>query len=165
MSNLPQRLSGTGKLARASNGLIDFGRSLRPLESNDTLLEHGPLGTIRRARKSISGSSIETPFEIYQSGSWLEFKVKVGYVIMNGEPVISVGGVETLFTLTSGVTRYWFLITLTVGAATISISPTVPAWSATVIPIGWVDTDTHSAESASTIYQFVHDNIFSPCIT
>lgn len=70
---LPNKLSGNGEIARAVNGLIDYVRALRPAESQDTLLEHGPMGVIRRARASVTGGtaapkdSIDYQFKILAS--------------------------------------------------------------------------------------------------
>jgi len=104
------------------------------------------------------------PFEIYQSDTWLKYKVRFGVVITTGEPILTTSGIETEFTLTSGVIRYWFLLTISGGtSAAISTAATVPAWSTSIIPIGWVDTNTYSGTSRGVIYQFTHDNIFVPC--
>lgn len=103
------------------------------------------------------------PFEIYQSDTWLKFKVKTGYVITTGDPFVP-SGVESEFTLTSGVTRFYFVLTITPTTATITTSSTVPTWAVDLIPLGWVDTATDSGTSISTIYQFTDTHVFSPCV-
>lgn len=107
-------------------------------------------------------SGIELPFQIYQTTTWLKFKVTTGYVITTGVAVTP-ALVETEFTITSGVLRYWFYLDLT-AAATVAASSTLPTWGIDIIPIGWVDTSTYSAESRSVIYQFTRDHVFSPCV-
>lgn len=104
------------------------------------------------------------PFEIYQTSTWLKYKVRTGYAITTGAP-FEPANVETEFTLTSGVAKYYFVLTFSSSsAATITTSSTLPAWGIDVIPIGWVDTATYAAVTHGQIEQFTHDNIFSPCV-
>ena len=104
------------------------------------------------------------PFQIYQSGTWLKYKVKTGYYITTGNP-ITVTAIETEFTLTSGVLRYWFYIDASGATPEVKTSSTTLDWSSNKIPLGWVDTSTGSTANVSTPYQFVRDHIFNPCIT
>ena len=104
------------------------------------------------------------PFEIYQSGTWLQYKVREGYYITTGNP-ITVTAIETEFTLTSGVLRYWFYIDASGATPEVKTSSTTLDWSSNKIPLGWVDTSTGSTANVSTPYQFVRDHIFNPCIT
>lgn len=101
------------------------------------------------------------PFSIYQSDTWLKFKVRTGYVIQTGEPIVPTA-VETEFTITTGVAEYWFYLDLT-STPEVKTSATTLTWSSSLIPIGWVDTDTYSADSRSVITQFLRDHVFVPC--
>jgi len=109
-----------------------------------------------------SASGDVQPFKIYQTTSWLTFKVMTGYVITTGNPIVP-SMIETSFTLSSGVALYWFYVDMTATTAEIKTSSTTLPWSSSKIPIGWVDTSTGAASSASTISQFVRDHIFNPC--
>ena len=102
------------------------------------------------------------PFQIYQSGTWLKYKVKTGIVITTGNPITATN-IETEITLTSGVLRYWFYMEMTSTTAEVKTSATTLAWSADKIPLGWVDTSTGSGSSTATIYQVITDHIFNPC--
>lgn len=108
----------------------------------------------------------EFPFKIFQSGDWLTYQVRPGYVITNGEPSIPAGTTDdaTEFTIDAGFSEVWFYLDL-VAAPQILTTNITPSWAIDTIPIGWVDTFTHEATSAAKIYQFTHDNVFSPCVT
>jgi hypothetical protein len=112
-------------------------------------------------RRQIFGAGQENLFNIYQSSTWLKYKVTAGYLITTGNP-ITVTNTETEITITTGVARYWFYLDVTATTAAIATSATTLTWDATnKIPIGWVDTDTYSAESRAVIHQREH--IFVPC--
>ncbi len=111
---------------------------------------------------ALSESEQAAPFEIYQSGTWLQYKVKTGIIIANGDP-ITASDIETEFVLTSGVLRYWFYIEMDSTTASINVSSTTQEWSVNKIPIGWVDTQSGSSSSISTIYQVLRDHVFNPC--
>jgi hypothetical protein len=113
-----------------------------------------------RKRKGGDSEGEAMPFEIYQSATWLKFKVKTGWVIKTGNPIIPTA-VEAEFELTAGVARYWFYLDLS--DDTIKISDTTLSWDVDLIPIGWVDTETDEDDEVSTVYQFVRDHIFIPC--
>lgn len=110
-------------------------------------------------RFDIPGRALIDVFEIYQSDTWLKFKVTTGFVIIDGDPVIPTD-VETEFTLTSGVARYWFYIDFA-GTPTIATAAVTPSWDATKVPLGWVDTATYAGTTRSEIHQREH--IFNPC--
>ncbi len=101
------------------------------------------------------------PFQLYQSGTWLQWKVTDGILITTGDPIM-VTNVETLFTLTSGVARYWFYIEISSTTGTIATSATTLVWSATKIPLGWVNT-TNTTDSISVPTQFYPLHLFNPC--
>lgn len=113
------------------------------------------------------------PFKIYTSGAysagtptgWLKFKVSTGHVITTSDSFIPTG-IDTEFTLTSGVAKYYFLMTLTPTTAVVSVSATAPTWAIDLIPIGWVDTNTYSASAppVAFVHQFLKENVFSPCV-
>jgi hypothetical protein len=106
------------------------------------------------------GGETTNPFEIYQTESWLKYKVKTGYVITTGNEIVPTY-VETEFTITSGVLRYWFYVEVASGSSTAEIktSATTLAWDSTKIPLGWIDTQTGAGTEAARIYQIVRDNI------
>ena len=121
-------------------------------------------GISSTAKTNLAGASPVCPFQIYRTETWLKFKVATGYVITTGAPFVPTD-VGTEFTLTSGVAKYYFLLTMSSAtAAVISVSDTLPVWSVEIVPIGWVDTNTYSGASRSVIYQFCNENIFSPCV-
>lgn len=103
-----------------------------------------------RMRPQASDASGAFPFEIYQSGTWLQWACRTGMVIETGDPWTP-DFVDTTFTLTSGVSRYWFW--LDVETQEIKTSDTTLVWSARKIPIGYVDTSTYSAQQIA-----VHHN-------
>lgn len=107
-------------------------------------------------------AAINHPFKIYQTGTWLQFKVMSGYVITTGDP-ITPSGLETTITTTTNKPRHWIYVDITPSTATIQNTFTTPTWATDKIPIGWVDTTNTTAERA-VIYQFTHDNIFNPCL-
>ena len=113
-------------------------------------------------RQIYADGAAPTPFEIYQTDTWLKYKVKQGYVITTGEP-IEPTNIETEITITAGVEFYWIYVSLTATTATVLSSATLPTWSISIVPIGWVDTLTGEADTIATINQFLHDNIFVPC--
>lgn len=115
-------------------------------------------GTVLEIDRQTKSNAI--PFEIYQSGTWLEYKVRDGIYIDTGNPV-TVIGTETTITISSGVLRYWFY--LDVDLVEIKSSATTLEWSATKIPLGWVDTQTGSSSEVATITQVWRDHIFNPC--
>lgn len=104
------------------------------------------------------------PFRIYQSDTWLKYKVTTGKVITTGDPITATN-IETEITITSGVLRYWFYMEMTATTAEVKTSATTLAWSALLIPIGWVDTLTGVATTTPDIQQFITTNIFNPCAT
>jgi hypothetical protein len=108
------------------------------------------------------GADSSNPFRIYQTTSWLKYKVTTGIVISTSDPITLVGA-ETEQTLTGGVTRYWFYLDMTSTTAEIKKSATTLTWSANLIPIGWVDTSTGIGTSTATIYQVLKDHVFNPC--
>jgi len=100
------------------------------------------------------------PFEIYQNGTWLEWAVRTGYVVETGNPWVP-AEVDSTFTLTSGVPFYW--LWLDVEAQEVKQSDTVLEWTAKVIPIGWVDTDTGSATETATAVNLINWHIATLC--
>lgn len=162
MTRIPNKLSGNGSITNAINALIDAVREMSPRESKDSLMERGPMGTTQRPRVTGGGAAQDIPFQIYQTSTWLKYKVKAGDVITTADPIVATG-IEVEKTITSGVLRYWFYIEMTSTTAEIKVSATTLTWDSNKIPIGWVDTQTDSATSKATIHQFVRDHIFNPC--
>lgn len=107
-------------------------------------------------------AAINHPFKIYQTGTWLQFKVMAGYVITTGDP-ITPSGLETTITVTSGDSQYWIYMDMTTSTATIQNNGTTPTWAVSKIPIGWIDAS-NTTDQVAVIYQFTHDNVFLPCV-
>ncbi len=119
-------------------------------------------GTVIQA-SSGGNAGLIYPFQIRQTSSWLHYEVMAGYAITDGSPFVPVGaGDSEVFELTSGVSFYYIYLDLI--AEEIFQSSTVPTWGVDIVPIGWVDTATHSADSRAVIVQFTRDHIFSPCV-
>ena len=118
----------------------------------------GAIAGLRQRPRDMNTS----PFQIYQSGTWLQYKVTDGIFITTGDP-ITVTNVETQFTLTSGVARYWFYVDVTATTGEIATSATTLEWSAARIPLGWVDT-TNTTDSISVPTQFYPLHLFNPCV-
>ena len=110
-----------------------------------------------------SAFSTTQPFQIYQSVSWLKFKVTTGMVLTGTTgTIVTPNYVETEFTLTGGVAEYWFYISLSASPAIVK-SATQPTWDETMIPIGFVDTSNTTTE-VSTITQFYPFGAYVPCV-
>ena len=138
---------------RTINQLIDWAK--------DVLRRLHLLELASQRRFQTGGGEITIPFLLYQSGTWLQWKVTDGILITTSDP-ITVTNVETQFTLTSGVARYWFYIDVTATTGTIATSATTLVWSATKIPLGWVNT-TNTTDSISVPTQFFPLHLFNPC--
>lgn len=159
---IPNRPQGTTNFHRWAQGVHDktFG-GLRPSESQGAFIDTTTKGSFSRP-KSQPLRPQAAIFTVYQSGTWLEFKVTAGYVITTADPVIP-ANIETTITITSGVEFYWFYIDFS-STPTITASATRPTWDATKIPIAWVDTLTDVADSISTIHPY-REFIYNPCAT
>lgn len=110
---------------------------------------------------SIGGG--DHPFRIYQTTSWLKYKVTTGWFKPNGATIVPTD-VETEITITSGVAEYWFWLEVTNTTASVASSATEPDWTINQIPIGWVDTNTYSGDSRAVINQFLKDHVYIPCL-
>lgn len=113
-----------------------------------------------RMRPQAGESSGAFPFEIYQSGTWLQWACRTGYVVETGTPWTP-AAVDSPFTLTSGVALYW--LWLDVDAQEVKASATTLEWGAKKIPIGWVDTSTLSAQEIATPVNLVDWHIITLC--
>jgi hypothetical protein len=122
------------------------------------LLEHP-----NQRRVQTAAGKFIPPFQLYQSGTWLQWKVTTGYFKPAGATIIPTD-VETQFTLTSGVAEYWFWLEVTNTTAVVTASATEPTWTINKVLIGWVDTDTDSASFIATPYQFLLTNVQIPCL-
>jgi hypothetical protein len=154
--NWPNEMSGSHPLASWCNKLLRASRASRVAPG----VGYAPAITTDGTVLRIESPAIRpNPFRIVRSSTWLKYQVTTGYVITSGD-LITPTGTASDFTLTSGVARYWFLIDITATTAVVSTSATTPTWSATKLPIGWVDT---TSESTAAVYQFLTDHIFMPC--
>jgi hypothetical protein len=161
MIRWPNLLGGTHKLVGWLNSLLI---GCRAAEIKQVI---GP----GRLISSTDGKIIEIyhrpaqfeahPFRIYQSDTWLKYKVTDGIAITTGNP-ITVTNTETEITITSGVTYYWFYLEMTATTCEVKSSATTLVWSNLLIPIGWVDT---TVANVGDINQALKDNVFNPCAT
>lgn len=150
-----------------ANDLVDALNILGKIEllrgEDDKVLyaDNGLTIQLKRAAEDGASGSSANPFRIYSTTSWLKYKVTTGFAITTGNP-ISVAAVESEFTITSGVTYYWFYLEMTATTAEVKASATTPTWSTNLIPIGWVNTvDT----GIGVINQVLKDHVFNPCAT
>ena len=129
--------------------------------NNTTSMLQRQLDRLRR-RKPQAPPGASVPFQIRRSSTWLKFQVGDGRVITTGEP-IEPTNIDTDITITAGVEFYWIYLAITTTTAAVTSSASTPAWAISLVPIGWVDTLTNEADEVSTIYQFIHDNVYIPC--
>lgn len=121
-----------------------------------------PDGGFTLSIDTIPSASVVYPYQLYQGSTWLKWKVRAGtYIYTPSGDLVEATNTDTEITITENVARYWFYINLSTGA--VAASDTRPTWSATIIPIGYVDTDTYADDERAVAVQFIHDNIFSPC--
>ena len=158
--NFPNEMSGTHPLAGWCNKLLRAAKASRVSNGIGYKTRIGSDGTILEVDVA-SRAGVSEPFKIYQTSSWLTYKVTTGYIVRSANPITATG-IEADKTLTAGVARYWFYIEMTASAAEIKTSATTLAWSCDKVPIGWVDTLTGQATTTAQIYQLNKDHIFSP---
>lgn len=161
---------GKGRNAIQSNyanevvGALNMLGSIQIIRGEADKVVYGDNGVIIQLKRSSEDGAAGTssnPFRIYSTTSWLKYKVTTGKAITTGNP-IAVSAVETEFTITSGVTYYWFYLEMTATTAEVKVSATTPTWSTNLIPIGWVNTvDT----GIGVINQVLRDHVFNPCAT
>jgi hypothetical protein len=116
-----------------------------------------------RLRAAATQEGVGHPFKIRRSGtSWLHIKVKTGWIITTGAPFEPTNADTDLLLTTNEAFNYIYM-TLTTTTATFATSVSVPTWSVSVVPVGWVDT-TNTADERVTIKQFLRDHVFIPCV-
>lgn len=129
--------------------------------NNTTSMLQRQLDRLRRRKpQAVPGNA--HPFQIRRSDSWLKFQVGDGRVITTGEP-IEPTNIDADITFLAGTEFNWIYLTVTTTTAAVTSSASTPAWAVSLVPIGWVDTLTGEADEVSTIYQFLHDNVYIPC--
>lgn len=115
-------------------------------------------------RRQIYAGGRALPFQIYQTSTWLKYKVTTGKFKPSGAIIVPTD-VETEFTITSGVAEYWFWLELTNTTAVVNASATGPSeWTINQIPIGSVDTLTGLATTTAIINQFYPHHLYLPCL-
>lgn len=128
----------------------------------------GTTGAIKLAYVNLGVSGVASyPFKIEKVSS-LVYRVAYGSVITTGDP-IAVSGISPATHTLAADEWCWFVLDLTSTTAAIShvdSFATTPTWSQTKIPIGYVDTIGATDDPAiePTINQFIHDNVFAPCV-
>jgi len=138
-------------------------------ESNSLAIEElgRQVNRLRRRAGASEDARLE-PFQIVRGADWLTFQVarNEGQIILTADPLATIlGDIDTDITATAGLLRFWFYFELTTTSATIATATATPTWTLNQIPIGYVDTATHEADEQSDIYQFLHTNIYHPCVT
>jgi hypothetical protein len=134
-------------------------------QANSLAIENLQRQVARIRTKKSQSETVGHPFKIRRSADWLTYRVGDGIIIATGDPVTVINPTDEDFPISAGVARFWFYIEMSSTVAEIKTSSTTQTWSATLIPIGWVDTLTHESEEASIITQFLKDNVFNPCAT
>lgn len=137
------------KAARASR--VSAGRGYKYRVTSD--------GTILEVDSTENKSH---PFKIYQTGSWLTYKVSAGYAVTTGSR-ITVTNVDTDIPVVDSSLN-WIYIEMTATTAVVKTTTTTLTWSATLIPVGYVDTSTYHTTTKPIIYQLLKSDIFNPCI-
>lgn len=170
------------KLRFVNSSSVKFDRTVR-----------GVVGRARRPRRYPAPATRPFPFKIYVfpsgkraspdlANDWRKFRVRNGRVVGNTITPVEPSGTDgaanpddftvdesdmTDITVDAGVAKYWFWLEIDEGSATASIehSETPPAaWTLTVIPIGWVDTDTYETEKRANIQQLLRTDVIIPCL-
>ena len=167
MVRWPGKLGGRHKLVGWLNAFLDASRAHQVKQIIGGRLIENSDGKILVVGEGGPVEELEYPFKIVQSADWLTYQVRPGWVITTGAPITPTM-LDTDLTLTSGVAKFYFVLRiLSPTTAAISTSSTEPVWGIDKIPIGWVDTASHATDSppSAEITQFLHDNVFSPCVT
>lgn len=164
----------TGRTAIRPNDANDLVKALNALGrmeikrgSKDSIVFSDYNVRIQIKEDAVSSTTADTiihPFQIYRAGdatSWLDFKVRTGYVITTAEPIIPTG-IETTISATSGDTEYWIYLNVTATTAAVAHNGTTQTWGVNKIPIGWIDAS-NTGDQIAVIHQFTHDNVFVPC--
>jgi hypothetical protein len=171
MIRWPDKLGGTHRLVRWLNRVVDAGRSAeikaaigaRLIESSDgkTLVVDFPNPTARKH-----------PFQIYRmrdgtpaASDWRKFRIYAGYVSVDFAAPVLVTGTDGDATPASiladdATAKFWFWVDLSTPATpTIGSGADPQTWSASKLPIGYVNTQT---EYAATVgLQMITSNIFA----
>lgn len=168
MPDIPNRVVADSNFATAWNKNREAARSHVPGQGVGVLTSHTVLGTTHEAQSTAVYAPDELPphpFKITHSTDWLTVQVAPGYVIAADDPIAATG-VDADIVLAEDDAQYWLYLDIDSGAGTASVekSATTPAWSCAIVPIGWVDTlaGAEATPPYSIIYQFLHENIFSP---
>jgi len=162
VNTFPNELGGTHPLAAWGNKFLRAAKSSSLVGGTGYKLKASTGGTVLEIGSEINKP---LPFQIVRGKSWLDFMVTTGYVIIGGDPIVpTYAGDGHVFSITGAVTRFYFSLVLTPTTAIVTTSSTLPIWAVDIIPIGWVDTSTYVVASASVIYQFLNENVFSPCV-
>ena len=157
--NFPKELTGTHPLVGWCNNLLKAARASRVSAGRGYKYRVTSDGTILEVDSTENKSH---PFKIYQTGSWLTYKVSAGYAVTTGSR-ITVTNVDTDIAVSSSATN-WIYIEMTPTTAEVKTTTTTLTWSATLIPVGYVDTSTYHTTTKPIIYQLLKSDIFNPCI-
>jgi hypothetical protein len=123
------------------------------------------------------------PFEIYvyppelrpspAAEDWRTVRVRAGTVFVDWQEV-TVTGTDGLtnpdnpelstsgdIVCTAATAKYWLWLQLAASTASVQHGATPPTWDSSHIPLGWVDTQTYSADSRVVIRQFIRTDLFA----
>ena len=117
-----------------------------------------PSGGFALVIDSSSGNGGDFPFRIYQGSTWLKYKVATGWVALSSTP-FEPSNPDTELTVTSAVAKYYVYLDIGTSAAEFKVSSTALSWSTQLVLIGWIDTNTYSAETRGVITQFRKEHI------
>lgn len=154
----PQGSTAFHRWAQAVHDKLFSGQ--RPSDAPDSLVSRTTKGSFSQPRIT-RATGLANPFVIYQGSDWLKAKVKTGWIV-TADDVFEPGNIDTDLTLTTATEKNWIYLELTSSTATFVASVTMPTFSASKIPVGWVDT-TNTSENRQEIVQLLRDHIFDPC--
>lgn len=158
--NWPNEMSGSHPLASWCNKLLRAARASRVVSGVGYKTKLTTDGMLLQIEAGGGGEVPQNPFTIYRHqaavGTGLVFRVSSGYVISTGAPFMPTG-LETDISVTAGVSRFWFFLNIQNSTASLATSPVDLTWSASQVPIGFVNT----VPLSPVVFQFVRDHVFS----
>lgn len=163
-SKQPRRPVGSGAKAEFFQWVWDrLALELRFNNSPTVKFNQTTRGITADAGGGGRGSSVVSPFQIIETGDLTYQVMDVPSLLITSGGLVDLSAtLDTDFAVTASVAENWFYVDIAdATTAVITTSDTVVTWTDHKIPIGYVDTTVDPPE----IHQFLHDNIYCPCIT